>query len=68
VTEPARSPIGLREVLLVALGAALVVLGLQVLSTYVPGVGDALELWPVLIVGLLAVTALVLYRALRPRH
>ena len=67
MTEPARSPIGLREVLLVALAAALVVLGLQVLSTYVPAVGDALDSGPLLIVGLVVLTAFVLYRALRPR-
>jgi hypothetical protein len=68
VTEPARSPIGARQVVLLAAAAVVFVLGLQVVSALVPGLGDALELWPLLIVAMVAVTLVVLYRALRPRR
>jgi hypothetical protein len=64
--SPGRRTITARHVVLVASAAVVFVLGLQVLSTYVPGLGDLFELWPLLIVGLVVVTALVLYRALRP--
>lgn len=62
-----RAPIGARHVLLVASAIVVLVLGLQVVSLLVPGVGDAVGLAPLLIVALVVVTALVLARALRPR-
>lgn len=63
---PARPQITARHVALVAAAAVVFVLGLQVLSAFVPGLGDVLEYWPLLIVGLVVVTVLVLFRALRP--
>ncbi|CAN5821046.1 hypothetical protein BH24CHL5_BH24CHL5_13550 [soil metagenome] len=66
MSQPARAPIGLRPVALVAAAAVVFVLGLHVLSAFVPGLGAVFEYWPLLIVGLVVVTALVLFRALRP--
>jgi len=55
-----------RHVVLVAAALVAVVLGLQLLSTFVPAVGDFLGLAPVLIGALIVVTLVVLARALRP--
>lgn len=56
-----------RDVVLLATAVVALVLGLYLLSSAVPAVGDFLRSAPVLIVGLIAVTAVVLLRALRPR-
>jgi hypothetical protein len=66
--EPRHSAIGGRHVVVVALAVAAFVLALQVLSTFVPELRDALELWPLLIVAMVVVTLFVLYRAVRPRR
>ena len=50
------------------MAVAAFVLALQVMSAFIPGLRDALELWPLLIVAMVVVTLLVLYRALRPRR
>jgi hypothetical protein len=55
-----------RQVVMLAAAVVAVVLGLQLLSTFVPAIGDALGLAPVLIGALIVVTLLVLARALRP--
>ena len=56
-----------RHVLLVAVAVVLFVLALRALSDYVPAVADVLGFAPVLIIGLVIVTTLVLFLALRPR-
>jgi hypothetical protein len=66
MTEPDRATISGRHVLVVALAVAAFVLALQVVSAFVPALGDALELWPLLIVAMVVVTLFVLYRAVRP--
>ena len=63
----ARGGIRDRHVVLVASAVVAMVLGLQLLSTFVPAVGDFLGLAPVLIGALVVVTLVVLARALRPR-
>jgi Ca2+/H+ antiporter len=65
-TDPAR--VRDRQVVLLAAVVVVVVLGLQLLSTFVPAVGDVLGLAPVLIGALIVVTLVVLARALRPRR
>jgi hypothetical protein len=66
---PPAGPGGIRDrhVVLLAAAVVAVVLGLQVLSSLVPAVGDFLGLAPVLIGALVLVTLVVLVRALRPR-
>ena len=64
----ARPPIGGRQVVLVAAAVVAVVLGAQLVSLLVPAVGEVLGLWPLLIVVLVVVTALVLAGTLRPRR
>ena len=59
--------IGDRQVVLVAVAIVGVVLGLRLLGTLVPGVDQALGVAPLLIVALIAITIVVLFRALRPR-
>jgi hypothetical protein len=59
--------VGAGHVVLAAALVVAVVLGLQLLSALVPGVDDALGLAPLLIVALIAVTTIVLLRALRRR-
>jgi amino acid permease len=66
--EPGRPSVGGRHVLVVALAVAAFVLALQVLSAFIPGLRDALELWPLLIGLMVVVTVFVLYRAVRPRR
>jgi polyferredoxin len=56
-----------RQVVLVAAAVVAVVLGLQLLSAFVPAIGDVLGLAPVLIGALIVITLVVLVRALRPR-
>lgn len=56
-----------RHVVLVASAVVAIVLGLRLLSTFVPAVGDFLGLAPVLIGALIVATLIVLARALRPR-
>jgi len=58
--------IGDRQVVLVAVAIVGVVLGLRLLGALVPGVDQALGVAPLLIVALIAITILVLFRALRP--
>ena len=67
--QPRRARGGIRDrhVVLVAGAVVAIVLGLQLLSTFVPAVGDLLGLAPVLIGALVVVTLVVLARALRPR-
>lgn len=65
---PARARVTARHVALLAAAAVALVLGLQVLSAYVPAVRDVFQYWPLLIVGLVVVTVLVLFGALRPRR
>ena len=64
----APAPIRDRHVVLLAAAVVAIVLGLQVLSSLVPAVGNFLGLAPVLIGGLIVVTLVVLARALRPRR
>jgi hypothetical protein len=54
-----------RDVVLVAAAVVAAVLALLALSVYVPAFGDVLALAPVLIVALVAITIVVLVRALR---
>jgi hypothetical protein len=61
-------PSGVRHVALVAAAAVFIVLGLQAVSAFVPGVGDFLALGPVIIAVLVVVTTIVLIGALRPRR
>jgi hypothetical protein len=68
VTEEGRSPIGMRRVVLATAAAVVIVLGLQVVSQAIRPLDDALGFMPILIVGLVVVTAYVLFRALRPRR
>jgi len=55
-----------RHVVLVAVAIVAIVLGLRVLGTLVPGVDQALGVAPLLIGALIAITIVVLFRALRP--
>lgn len=59
---------GWREVLLLAVAVVVGVLAVQVVSELVPPVGAALASYPVVIVVLVAVTALLIAAALRPRR
>ena len=61
MTQRMRS-IGWREVLIVAAVAVAGVLGAQVVSTLVPAVGDVFRQTPVIVIGLVVATALVLWR------
>jgi hypothetical protein len=54
-----------RHVLLIAAAVILFVLGLRLLSDYVPAVDDALAGVPLLIIGLVVGTLIVLARAVR---
>jgi hypothetical protein len=63
-----RPQMGTRYVVLAAAAVVGVVLALQVLSTFVPAVGDFIGLGPVIIVVLVIVTLVVLAGALRPRR
>lgn len=60
-------PVRDRHVVLVAAAVVALVLGLLALSVWVPTVGDVLSSAPLLIAALVAVTTVVLIRALRPR-
>ena len=57
-----------RQVLLVAAGVVAFVLALRAVSAFVPALDDALGFVPVLILAMVAVTAFVLWRAVRPRR
>ncbi len=61
MTQRERS-IGWREVLVVAAVAVMGVLGAQVISTLFPAIGDVFRQTPVIVIGLVAATALVLWR------
>jgi hypothetical protein len=65
--DPAARTTRDRQVVLVAVAIVAGVLGLNVLSVLVPALGDLLGGVPVLIVGLIAVTLIVLGLALRRR-
>ena len=54
--------IGWREVLIVAAVAVAGVLGAQVVSALFPAVGDVFRQTPVIVIGLVVATALVLWR------
>ena len=62
---PVRRPIRDRHVVYAAAAVVAFVLLLRLLSDYVPGVADLLGYAPVLILGLVLVTAIILIRALR---
>lgn len=53
---------GWREVLIIAAVAVGAVLGVQVIATFVPAIGDAFRQTPVIVVGLVVSTGLVLWR------
>lgn len=55
-----------RQVVLAASAVVAAVLALQLLSTFVPAIGELVGLAPVLIGALIVVTLVVLARALRP--
>lgn len=57
-----------RQVVLILAGVVVAVLALAVVSAYVRPVGDILASVPVVIVGLVVVTAAILFFALRPRR
>jgi hypothetical protein len=61
MVEGARS-VGWREVLIVAAVAVGAVLGVQLLATFVPAIGDLFRETPIIVVGLLLSTGLVLWR------
>lgn len=61
MAEGARG-IGWREVLIVAAVAVGAVLGVQLLATFVPAIGDLFRETPIIVIGLLIVTGLVLWR------
>ena len=65
--ESSPSPVKDRHVLLAAVAAAGLVLGLLLLSAWVRPLGDALAGAPVLISALVLVTLVVLVRAVRGR-
>ena len=54
--------VGWREVLIVAAVAVAAVLATQVLATLVPPIGDLVRATPVIVIAMVAVTALVLWR------
>jgi hypothetical protein len=54
--------VGWREVLTVAAIAVAAVLATQVLATLVPPIGDLVRATPVIVIAMVAVTALVLWR------
>ena len=54
--------VGWREVLIVAAVAVAAVLAAQVLATLVPPLGDLVRATPVIVVVMVAVTAVVLWR------
>ena len=59
--------IGWREVVVVAVFAVAVVLAIEVVTTLVPGLREALDVTPVVAIGLIVVTAALLWRlATRP--
>lgn len=62
-----RPPVRDREVVLAAVLVVLGVLAFAFMSGLVPALDDALGLAPVVIVGLMLVTIVVLIRALAPR-
>jgi predicted tellurium resistance membrane protein TerC len=57
-----------RQVVIVLTAVVLAVIGLAFVSDYVTPLGDALRGAPVVIAGLVIVTAVVLFLALRPRR
>ena len=54
--------VGWREVLIVAAVAVAAVLGLDALARLVPAVGDVFRQTPVIVIGLVVTTGLVLWR------
>jgi hypothetical protein len=54
--------VGWREVLIVAAVAVVAVLATQVVATLVPPIGDLVRATPVIVIAMVAVTALVLWR------
>ncbi|HEY4227448.1 MAG TPA: hypothetical protein VGM49_03850 [Candidatus Limnocylindrales bacterium] len=61
MVERARN-VGWREVLIVAAVAVGAVLGAQLIATFVPVIGDVFRETPVIVLGLVAGTGLVLWR------
>ena len=57
-----RRGVGWREVLIVAAVAVGAVLGVQLLATFVPAIGDVFRETPIIVIGLLVATGLVLWR------
>ena len=57
-----------RQVVIVLAAVVAAVLALAVVSAFVTPIGDVLRSAPVVIIGLVAVTAAVLFFALRPRR
>jgi len=66
VADQARS-VGWREVLIVAAVAVVAVLAVQVVATLVPPIGDLVRATPIVVIGLVAVTVIVLWRIAAPR-
>jgi uncharacterized membrane protein len=60
MVEGARS-VGWREVLIVAAVAVGAVLGVQLLATFVPAIGDLFRETPIIVIGLVVATVLVLW-------
>jgi len=67
-SEPAQRPVRDRDVMLAAALVVCAVLIVALLSGLIPALDDAIGLAPVVIVGLMLVTIVVLARALRPRR
>ncbi|GEM_PF-1139108 len=61
--EPAsgRRNVGWRDVLIVAAVAVGAVLGVQLLATFVPAIGDLFRETPIIVIGLVVATVLVLW-------
>jgi predicted tellurium resistance membrane protein TerC len=57
-----------RQVVVILAAIVLAVIAIAFVSDYVTSLGDALRHAPVVILGLLVVTAAVLFLALRPRR
>jgi hypothetical protein len=66
--EPQRRPVRDRDVALAAVVVVAVVLAVAWLTGLIPALDDAIGLAPVIIVGLVVVTLVVLIRALLPRR
>lgn len=65
MSEPREGRVSDRRVVLLLLAVVLLVLGVNVVSALVPDLDSALAGWPLVVILLVLVTALVLLRTLR---